>query len=221
MTGSATQHPQTHAMVGKKLLLQTSSVSMTTEQSPLEMKTVWNCWKLQIRLVHSIWPVPTVPRAPEIDVSSYVIRDNSITVAWRPACEADGDGVSGRIEFYELEYRKTNHDSSLRAAGETCWEKIPDIRETKITISGEGSGVRWGLRSQVRGQGDYLNCDVVFLCFCFRAEIWLSVRRCSCSSEKQSSRWRVLWTRRHRNQRWTHEWDDKNVRSPRFRARAI
>ncbi|XP_045898155.1 FSD1-like protein, partial [Micropterus dolomieu] len=77
-----------------------------------------------------------VPRAPEIDVSSYVIRDNSITVAWRPACEADGDGVSGRIECYELEYRKTNHDSSLRAAGETCWEKIPDIRETKITISG-------------------------------------------------------------------------------------
>ncbi|XP_074473645.1 FSD1-like protein isoform X2 [Sebastes fasciatus] len=87
-----------------------------------------------------------VPKAPEIDVSSCVVRDNTITVAWRPAGDVDSDGdgvsvgvsvgVSGRIERYELEYRKTNRDSSLRAAGEACWEKILDIRETHVNVSG-------------------------------------------------------------------------------------
>ncbi|KAM9333880.1 FSD1-like protein [Symphorus nematophorus] len=80
-----------------------------------------------------------VPGAPQIDVSSCVVRDNSVTVAWRPAGEADGDGdisVSGRIERYELEYRKTNRNSSLRAAGEACWEKIHDIREMHVIVSG-------------------------------------------------------------------------------------
>ncbi|XP_023126408.1 FSD1-like protein isoform X1 [Amphiprion ocellaris] len=79
-----------------------------------------------------------VPRAPEIDVSNCVVRDNAITVAWRPLGEADGnsDGGSGPIERYEVEYRKTNHSSSLRVAGEACWEKICDIRETQVTISG-------------------------------------------------------------------------------------
>ncbi|XP_040915462.1 FSD1-like protein isoform X2 [Toxotes jaculatrix] len=75
-----------------------------------------------------------VPRAPEVDVSSCTVRDNSITVAWRPAGEADG--VSGPTERYELEYRKTNCDSLLRATGEACWEKISDITETQVTISG-------------------------------------------------------------------------------------
>ncbi|XP_056288946.1 FSD1-like protein isoform X1 [Pseudoliparis swirei] len=75
-----------------------------------------------------------VPRAPEIDVSICVTRDNSIVVAWQPSGEADGD--SGPIKRYELEYRKTNRDDSLRAAGDACWEKIHDIRETHVTISG-------------------------------------------------------------------------------------
>uniref|UniRef100_A0A8C2Z8X7 Fibronectin type III and SPRY domain containing 1-like n=1 Tax=Cyclopterus lumpus TaxID=8103 RepID=A0A8C2Z8X7_CYCLU len=75
-----------------------------------------------------------VPRAPEIDVSICVVRDNTIVVAWQPAGEADSD--SGRIERYELEYRKTNRDNSLRATGDACWEKIQDISETHVTISG-------------------------------------------------------------------------------------
>lgn len=85
-----------------------------------------------------------VPRAPEIDASSCVVRDNAVTVAWQPSSEVivDGDGGGGggggggRIERYELEYRKTNKDSSLRAAGEACWEKIHDIRETQVTVTG-------------------------------------------------------------------------------------
>ncbi|CAJ1069815.1 FSD1-like protein isoform X2 [Xyrichtys novacula] len=72
-----------------------------------------------------------VPRAPEIDVSSLVVCDNNITVAWQPA-----DGNGGQVERYEAEYRKTNRNSTLRATGEACWEKIDDIRETSVTISG-------------------------------------------------------------------------------------
>ncbi|XP_023193468.1 FSD1-like protein isoform X1 [Xiphophorus maculatus] len=71
-----------------------------------------------------------VPRAPEIDVSSCVVRDNSITVAWRPS---DGDGP---IERYDLEHRKANRGSALRAAGEASWEKISDITDTQVTLSG-------------------------------------------------------------------------------------
>ncbi|XP_070845744.1 FSD1-like protein isoform X1 [Chaetodon trifascialis] len=80
-----------------------------------------------------------VPRAPEIDVSSCAICDNTITVAWKPAGEADSDGdisASGPIESYELEYQKTNCNSSLRTTGEACWEKIHNIRETRVTVSG-------------------------------------------------------------------------------------
>ncbi|XP_010788722.1 FSD1-like protein isoform X1 [Notothenia coriiceps] len=73
-----------------------------------------------------------VPKAPEINAPSCVARDNSITVAWRPA----GDADDGRIERYDLEYRKSNREDSLRAAGDACWEKITDIEETQATISG-------------------------------------------------------------------------------------
>ena len=76
----------------------------------------------------------SVPKAPEIDAPSCVARDNNITVAWRPA--GDGDADDGRIERYDLEYRKSNREDSLRAAGDACWEKIPDIEETQATISG-------------------------------------------------------------------------------------
>ncbi|KAM4719314.1 FSD1-like protein isoform 2-T2 [Anableps anableps] len=74
-----------------------------------------------------------VPRAPEINVSGCVVRDNSITVAWRQINEPDGDGP---IERYDLEYHKTNHSNSLRAMGDACWEKICDITDTQVTISG-------------------------------------------------------------------------------------
>ncbi|XP_029371557.1 FSD1-like protein isoform X1 [Echeneis naucrates] len=77
-----------------------------------------------------------VPRAPEIDVSRCVVNDNNITIAWRPACEAGGEGLNGSTECYELEYRKTNCDIMLTAPGEACWEKILDITGTQVTISG-------------------------------------------------------------------------------------
>lgn len=78
---------------------------------------------------------PLVPRAPEIEVSRCSVSDNSVTVAWRPAGEADGDVRVGRpVESFELEYRKSNGETSLRGV---CWEKIPDIRESHVTISGQ------------------------------------------------------------------------------------
>ncbi|KAM4528580.1 FSD1-like protein isoform 2-T2 [Odontesthes bonariensis] len=79
-----------------------------------------------------------VPKPPEIDVSNCVVRDNTITVAWQPLSDPDcnGDGGGGPIERYELEYRKTNQDGSLRAAGEACWERVCDITEPLVTVSG-------------------------------------------------------------------------------------
>ncbi|KAM9306948.1 FSD1-like protein [Pholidichthys leucotaenia] len=79
-----------------------------------------------------------VPKAPQIEASRCVVCDNSVTVTWRPPSDADngGDGSSGPVERYELEYRKTNRDSSVRAAGDACWEKLSDITETQVTISG-------------------------------------------------------------------------------------
>ncbi|MEQ2276198.1 hypothetical protein XENORESO_015429, partial [Xenotaenia resolanae] len=75
-----------------------------------------------------------VPRAPEIDVPGCTVRDNTITVAWQQINDADENGP---IERYELEYRKTNHNSSLRASGDACWERICKITDTQVTISGE------------------------------------------------------------------------------------
>uniref|UniRef100_A0A673AXR2 Fibronectin type III and SPRY domain containing 1-like n=1 Tax=Sphaeramia orbicularis TaxID=375764 RepID=A0A673AXR2_9TELE len=43
--------------------------------------------------------------------------------------------VDASIGCYEVEYRKTNRDNALRTAGEACWEKIQDIRETQVTIT--------------------------------------------------------------------------------------
>lgn len=80
-----------------------------------------------------------VPRAPEINASSCLVCDNTITVSWRPACEANNidDTTNGPVEHYELEYRKTNHSHSVLAAGGACWEKIHDIRDTQVTVSGQ------------------------------------------------------------------------------------
>ncbi|XP_034457466.1 FSD1-like protein [Hippoglossus hippoglossus] len=77
-----------------------------------------------------------VPRPPEIDLSSCIIGDNNITVAWQPAGDGDGEIVSGPIKCFDLEYQKTNQDIPLKAAGEGFWEKICDITEPQVTISG-------------------------------------------------------------------------------------
>ncbi|KAF7217595.1 transcript variant X3 [Nothobranchius furzeri] len=103
---------------------------------------VRSCWSSQIK--HC--PLPTkknfsrydirlqkIPGSPEIDTSRCAVRDNAITVAWQPIGETAEDG--GPIERYELEYRKTNCDNPLRVTG-ACWEKICDIRNTEVTISG-------------------------------------------------------------------------------------
>ncbi|KAM9841163.1 FSD1-like protein [Aulostomus maculatus] len=77
-----------------------------------------------------------VPRAPEIDANSCSAHDNIIVVAWRPAGEFEDEGSSGQTEHYDLEYRKTNHDSWLRVVGEAGWDRIDDITETRATITG-------------------------------------------------------------------------------------
>lgn len=84
----------------------------------------------------------SVPRAPEINVSSCGVCDNTIMVSWRPAYEGDRAGdisPGGPIEKFDLEYRKTNHNGSLLAAAGARWEEIHDIKETHITVSGQRS----------------------------------------------------------------------------------
>ncbi|XP_029921034.1 FSD1-like protein isoform X1 [Myripristis murdjan] len=73
-----------------------------------------------------------VPRPPEVDASSCLVRDNVVTVAWRPVADGDGDGE--RIERYDLEFRKTNDDSGERS--DACWERISNIRANEFTITG-------------------------------------------------------------------------------------
>lgn len=75
-----------------------------------------------------------VPKAPEVLASCCIVCDNNISVVWRPADDAGAD--SRRGERYEVEYRKSDRDSTLRAAGEACWEKISDITDTRVTIEG-------------------------------------------------------------------------------------
>lgn len=91
---------------------------------------------------------PSVPRAPEIDVSGCSVQDNAVHVAWRSAAEADADGC-WPIQRYELEYRKTTHRSAL--VGGACWERICDITETQIIISG-----RWS-HSGTRAESDLIS----------------------------------------------------------------
>ncbi|XP_071767133.1 FSD1-like protein [Centroberyx gerrardi] len=78
-----------------------------------------------------------VPKAPEIDLTSCFVRDNAVTVAWRPANgsedEAGTDTDDERIDRYDLEFRKTNGEG---ARSEACWEKIVGIQETEYTITG-------------------------------------------------------------------------------------
>ncbi|XP_023816666.1 FSD1-like protein isoform X2 [Oryzias latipes] len=82
--------------------------------------------------LHKLHFLP-VPRAPEIDVCSCSVQDNAIHVAWRPLVEADSGADGCRPICYEVEYRKTNHGSSL---GGACWERLCDITEAQVTISG-------------------------------------------------------------------------------------
>lgn len=88
-------------------------------------------------------PIPdSVPRAPEINPSGCVVCDNTVTVSWRPACEgtnAEEIPSNGAAERYELEYRKSSRKSSGPGAGGACWEKVQDIRDTRVTVSGEGT----------------------------------------------------------------------------------
>lgn len=116
-------------------------------------------------------------------------------VAWQPASEADGtsDGVSGRNERYELEYRKTNHDSALRAAGQACWEKIHDIRESHATISGE--------RSEVTSQHIHISLSgslcllSISLCFYFKFVSYKIILICCVSGLKFDSRFVIVRVR--------------------------
>lgn len=78
-----------------------------------------------------------VPGTPEINISGCAVRDNTVSVAWQPAADANAaDATKAPAQSYEVEYRKADHSNPLAAAGGACWEKIQDIRDTRVTVSG-------------------------------------------------------------------------------------
>ncbi|XP_029024099.1 FSD1-like protein isoform X2 [Betta splendens] len=76
-----------------------------------------------------------VPKAPEIDISSCIVCDNIISFTWQPSNDA-ACATSRPTECYDVEYQKTDVNGWQKPAGETPWEKICDITDTKVTISG-------------------------------------------------------------------------------------
>ncbi|XP_039622904.1 fibronectin type III and SPRY domain-containing protein 1 [Polypterus senegalus] len=71
-----------------------------------------------------------VPGTPEIDVSECLVADNCITLVWRIS---EGDS---KIDHYDLEYRRTNHEGPLRAKEDYPWMVVEGVRETEYTLSG-------------------------------------------------------------------------------------
>lgn len=140
----------------------------------------------------------SVPRAPEIDVCSCSVQDNAIHVAWRPLVEADSGADGCRPICYEVEYRKTNHGSSL---GGACWERLCDITEAQVTISGERSHSGAAPEQSLIWSSGPKQLIRVFDDKSLRSKVRLTVCRRSSSSQKQSSSWRILRAGCHGNQR--------------------
>uniref|UniRef100_A0A4W4GSD7 Fibronectin type III and SPRY domain-containing protein 1 n=1 Tax=Electrophorus electricus TaxID=8005 RepID=A0A4W4GSD7_ELEEL len=71
-----------------------------------------------------------VPATPEIQPSECQVCDNSVLVAWSLP-EPDS-----KIDHYDLEYRRTNHEGPPRAREDYPWMVVEGIRETEYTLTG-------------------------------------------------------------------------------------
>ncbi|KAK1176202.1 FSD1-like protein isoform X4 [Acipenser oxyrinchus oxyrinchus] len=80
------------------------------------------------QMIQSLKFLP-VPSAPEVDISDCLVADNSVSVAWRMPEDS-------KIEYYILEYRKTNHDGLPRVKDERCWEVVDNIKATEYSLTG-------------------------------------------------------------------------------------
>ncbi|KAK1801279.1 hypothetical protein P4O66_022680, partial [Electrophorus voltai] len=71
-----------------------------------------------------------VPATPEIQPSECQVCDNSVLVVWSLP-EPDS-----KIDHYDLEYRRTNHEGPPRAREDYPWMVVEGIRETEYTLTG-------------------------------------------------------------------------------------
>lgn len=71
-----------------------------------------------------------VPATPEIQVSECQVCDNTVTVVWALP-EPDH-----KIDHYDLEYRRTNHEGPPRAREEHPWMVVEGVRQTEYTLTG-------------------------------------------------------------------------------------
>ncbi|KAJ8362927.1 hypothetical protein SKAU_G00117580, partial [Synaphobranchus kaupii] len=71
-----------------------------------------------------------VPVTPEIQVSECQVCDNTVTVVWSLP-EPDT-----KIDYYVLEYRRTNHEGPPRVREEHPWMVVEGVRLTEYTLTG-------------------------------------------------------------------------------------
>ncbi|XP_076860457.1 fibronectin type III and SPRY domain-containing protein 1 [Brachyhypopomus gauderio] len=71
-----------------------------------------------------------VPATPEIQASECQVCDNSVTVVWSLP-EPDS-----KIDHYDLEYRRTNHEGPARAREDYPWMVVEDVKEAEYTLKG-------------------------------------------------------------------------------------
>ncbi|XP_014071920.1 fibronectin type III and SPRY domain-containing protein 1 isoform X3 [Salmo salar] len=71
-----------------------------------------------------------VPATPEILVSECQVCDNTVMVQWALP-EPDS-----KIDHYDLEYRRTNHEGPPRTREDYPWMVVEGIRETEYTLTG-------------------------------------------------------------------------------------
>uniref|UniRef100_A0A8B9HU81 Fibronectin type III and SPRY domain-containing protein 1 n=1 Tax=Astyanax mexicanus TaxID=7994 RepID=A0A8B9HU81_ASTMX len=69
-----------------------------------------------------------VPPTPEIQASECQVCDNSITVVWTLP-EPDS-----KIDHYDLEYRRINHEGPPRAREDYPWMVVEGIKESEFTL---------------------------------------------------------------------------------------
>ncbi|KAJ8274159.1 hypothetical protein COCON_G00087840 [Conger conger] len=71
-----------------------------------------------------------VPATPEIQVCECQVCDNAVTVVWALP-EPDN-----KIEHYDLEYRRTNHEGPPRMREDHPWMVVEGIQQTEYTLTG-------------------------------------------------------------------------------------
>ncbi|RXM92473.1 Fibronectin type III and SPRY domain-containing protein 1 [Acipenser ruthenus] len=78
-----------------------------------------------------------VPGTPVIDLSQCLVADNCVTVVWSVP------GEDAKIEHFDLEYRRTDHEGAPRGREEHPWMVVEGIRGSEYTLRGQRFDTRF------------------------------------------------------------------------------